>query len=132
MEQFYTDLADIVKKEWSMLYFEGFSEVDYIDEPDLLVYEDILCSEPCTDANNVTLLQLIHKGYKILMNFQGPNINIGNIVVKIKNAWFAFGECLNKDGNLYVSQIWPLKYVLPRLNLMRTELAFVFTVTETS
>lgn len=126
VEKLYSALADIVKQQSLGLYFQGSGEIDYIDEPDLLVFEDTLFSEEYSDANEAALLSLTERGYRILMNFQEPDNILGNVIVKIRDRWFAFEECTNDPGAAgpLITQIWPLKYVLPRIRQMETRPAY--------
>ena len=42
---------------------------------------------------------------------------MGNVAVKLGDKWFAIGECRKDEDDVpYVAQIWPLKYILPKIN----------------
>jgi len=71
------------------------------------------------------LLHLIKKGWKIIMNFMAPDCLLGNVAVKLGDKWIAIGQCRkNENGLPYVAQIWPLKYVLPRIRKMEIKPKF--------
>jgi hypothetical protein len=57
------------------------------------------------------------------MKFMASDCILGNVAVKIGDKWIAIGQCRkNEDGISYVAQIWPLKYILPRINKMEVKL----------
>jgi hypothetical protein len=53
---------------------------------------------------------------EIIMNFMTPDRILGNVAVKLGDKWFAIRECRKDEDIPYVAQIWPLKYVLPRIH----------------
>jgi hypothetical protein len=68
--------------------------------------------------NQIHRIVIYSKTWKIIMNFMAPDCVLGNVAVKLDDKWIAIGECRrNEDGIPYV-QIWPLKYVLPRIRKM--------------
>jgi hypothetical protein len=119
MEQFYDDLIDVIREKGCCLaskdpYFE-----DYIDEHDLLIFEDTLQGMEYDDSIEEILDCLAKKGYEIMMNFYREDVILGNVIVKLGNRWFAFGKCQeDSDAERYATEIWSLKYVLPRIQQM--------------
>jgi len=119
MEQFYDDLVDEVRKGHCYLASEDPYFEDYIDEHDLLIYEDTLHGMDYDDSIEAILARLVMKGHEIMMNFYGEDVILGNVVVKLGNKWFAFGQCKrDADQGKYVAEIWPLKYTLSKLDKM--------------
>jgi hypothetical protein len=114
---------------------EACSELNepYIPKPDveLIVFEDILHADPSyPDPLHEFLMCLIDKGWKIIMNFRAPDCILGNLAVKLGDKWFAIGECRKtEDGIPYVAQIWPLKYILPRIHKMEIKPQQTFLIT---
>jgi hypothetical protein len=95
----------------------------YIPKPavELIVFEDVLHADPTyPDPLHELLTCLVEKGWKIIMNFVAPDCILGNVAVKLGDKWFVIGECRKYEGNIpYVAQIWPLKYILPRIDKMK-------------
>jgi len=124
LERFYDDLIDVFWRNHFGFCTEACSELNepYIPKPDveLIVFEDILHADPAyPEPLEELLLCLIKKGWKIIMNFMAPDCILGNVAVKLGDKWIAIGECRrDEDGTPYVAQIWPLKYVLPRIHKM--------------
>lgn len=124
MEQFYRDLIDVIRAEDCYLALEDSDFKDYIDEHDLLLFEDTLHSEQCDHSFEDVLKSMTAKGYEIVLNFDSPRNVLGNVVVKLGEKWFAFGTCKNdSDEGFQVTEIWPLKYVLPRIWKMEAKLS---------
>jgi hypothetical protein len=129
MEQFYNDLVDTMIQNRSCLWVEGAEFEEFIDDHDLLVFEDTLRAMPYDDSNEAMLRCMIKKGYEIVMNSQEKDVLLGNVVVKLGDKWFAFGQCRNDvDEGLVISELWPLKYVLPRLNQNQVKLKHFFPI----
>lgn len=132
MEKFYDDLLDVLRGGRFGFYDEIRDEEPYILHPDieLIVFEDVLNGDPNDPESMLGLLgSLVRKGWQIKMNFVARNCLIGNVVVKIYDKWFAFGQCRrDDDGELYVAEIWPLKYVLPRIEKMEVKLKYAKAV----
>jgi hypothetical protein len=119
LEKFYSDLVDAMILNGSCLWAEGSEVEEFIDDHDLLVFEQSLNGMPYDDSNEKLLGLMVKKGYRIILNFQEPDIILGNIALKIDDKWFAFGQCKNDaDEGSCVTQIWPLKYVIPRIQKM--------------
>jgi hypothetical protein len=135
LERFYNDLVNVFWRNHFAFWTEACSDLSepYIPRPDveLIVFEDILYADPAyPDPLHEFLMCLIEKGWKIIMNFMAPDCILGNVAIKLGDKWFAIGECRkNQDGIPYVAQIWPLKYVLPRMHKMEIKPQQTFPIT---
>jgi hypothetical protein len=135
LERFYNDLVNVFWRNHFGFWTEACSELNepYIPKPDveLIVFEDILHADPAyPEPLHELLICLIEKGWQIIMNFMTPDCILGNVAVKIGDKWIAIGECRkNRDGIPYVAQIWPLKYILPRINKMEIKPKQTFSIT---
>jgi len=119
MEQFYSDLVDTMIQHGFYLWVEDSTVEEFIDDHDLLVFENALYKMPYDDSIEIMLGFMVKKGYEIVLNFLEKDVILGNVAVKLGDRWFAFGQCNNDvDEGMCVTEIWPLKYVLPRLNKM--------------
>jgi len=152
MEQFYYDLAKMFKeKNWQVLSDSEGSEK--MHRAHMLLFNQILCEDawhaktkaatlwflkrkdftittvydPAGSSDFVELLaSMKSKGYNIIMNFYAEDVVLGNVAVEIHNKWFAFGQCMNSEPDgLFVSEIWPLRYVLPKVKEMQMEPRFM-------
>jgi hypothetical protein len=147
MERFYADLATAIREGHWRVWMRYDSEEEIVDSDMLLFdsvvsdlthssdfdrvewlskekrYERVFIYDPEKNAELVELLQItMDKGYVIAMNFSSEDVVLGNIIVKISGKWFAFGQCRdNKVDDPYVTEIWPLKYVLPQLEKMQVQ-----------
>ena len=122
IERFYDELAELLRKEGSMVYTERNDPEDVLN-PELLLFNEHLCYDPNDDTAEEFLEEMEKKGYVIRMNFQARDAIIGNVVVKIENKWFAFGQCRRTAHvGLYVSDIWALRFVLTNLRKMEAKL----------
>jgi hypothetical protein len=131
IEDFYDDLAEAFKKLGVNAFYEGSSLIEEIEDPDLLVFEQNTSYEPYDNQAEEFLQEMLKKGYEILLNFQAPDVILGNVVVKIGDKWFAFGQCKNdQDAGPYVNEIWSLKYVLTRLPKMKIKLVYTIPLTK--
>lgn len=155
MEQFYYDLAKMFKeKKWQVLSDGGGSEK--MHRTHLLLFNQTLCEDarhengkPATlwflkkkDFTNTTvydpvrasdfaelLASMKSKGYHIVMNFHAEDVVLGNVTVEIHNKWFAFGRCMNSEPDgPFVSEIWPLRYVIPKIKEMQMEPRFMIPI----
>lgn len=130
MDKFYNEMAETMMEMgfsiWSGHWFDEasmdevlFEETAYVDPAD-----------PC-DIHKMLEHMVTKKDYKIVLNFYAPDVLNGNVTVKLKDKWFAFGRCRNdeKEG-LYVSEIWPLKYVLLRIPEMEVKLRYARSIFE--
>ena len=135
LERFYNDLVNVFWRNHFGFWTEACSELNepYIPKPDveLIVFVDILHADPAyPEPLHELLICLIEKGWQIIMNFMAPDCILGNVAVKLGDKWIAIGECRkNRDGILYVAQIWPLKYILPRINKMEIKPKQTFSIT---
>jgi len=76
-----------------------------------------------------TLRHVAEKGYEIAMNFYASDVILGNVAVKIDDKWFAFGECRNEGKfEQYITEIWPLSFVLSDLQSKEVQLRYVVSV----
>ncbi|MEM3785878.1 MAG: hypothetical protein QXZ59_00670 [Nitrososphaeria archaeon] len=134
MEEFYNDLLDVLRSGRFIFCDEIREEEPYILQPDteLIVFEEVLTGDPYDSESMFELLGcLVRRGWQIKMNFMSRNCLIGNVVVKIGEKWFAFGQCRRNDyEELYVAEIWPLKYVLPRIEKMEVKLKYAKAIRE--
>ncbi|MEM3551461.1 MAG: hypothetical protein QXQ94_08815 [Candidatus Bathyarchaeia archaeon] len=136
MEEFYNDLLDVWFRGCFGLYTDVFCEEEpYVLHPDieLVFFEDVLNVDPNDPEQPMLRLlgSLVKRGWQIKMNFMARNCLLGNVVVKIGDKWFAFGQCRRDDyGEPYVAEIWPLKYVLPRIEKMEVKLKYAKAIRE--
>lgn len=135
LERFYDDLIDVFWRNRFCFWTEACTYLNepYIPKPDveLIIFEDILCADPADpDPLHELLLHLVKKGWKIIMNFMAPDCIMGNVAVKLGDKWFAIGECRKDEDDVpYVAQIWPLKYILPKINKMEIKPQQTFPIT---
>jgi hypothetical protein len=135
LERFYDDLINVFWRNHFCFWTKACSELNepYIPKPDveLIVFEDILHAVPAyPEPLEELLLYMIKKGWKIIMNFMASDCILGNVAVKLGDKWFAIGECRkDRDGIPYVAQIWPLKYILPRIHKMEIKPQQTFPIT---
>jgi len=135
LECFYNDLVDVFWRNHFCFWTKACEDLNepYIPKPDveLIVFEDVLHADPAyPEPIEEMLLYLIKKGWKIIMNFIASDCVLGNVAVKLSDKWFAIGECRKtEDGIPYVAQIWPLKYVLPRIHKMEIKPQQTFLIT---
>jgi len=125
MEQFYNVLADVIFLKNCYVRWDRGVEEDVL-YPELLLFEETVSNEVYDSQLEALLGYMVERGYKIVMNFYAPDIVLGNVAVKIHDRWFAFGECINQGAResqegQYVTEIWPLKYVLPQLRQMEVK-----------
>lgn len=97
MEQFYNALADVIIQKDFGLYLGHGIEEDIL-HPELLLFEEALCGEVYDTQLELLLEYVAERGYCIVMNFSAADIVHGNVAVKIKDRWFAFGECINQSA----------------------------------
>jgi len=135
LERFYDDLVNVFWRNHFAFWTEACSDLNepYIPKPDveLIVFEDVLHADPVyPDPLHEFLMCLTDKGWKIIMNFMASDCILGNVAVKLGDKWFAIGECRrNRDDIPYVAQIWPLKYVLPRIHKMEIKPQHTYLIT---
>lgn len=126
MEDFYDDLLAVWRSGPFEICANMSEDEPYILHPDmeLVLFEEVLCSYPNDPYFIHELLrQVAEKGWQIILNFMAPDCLLGNVAVKVGDKWFAFGQCRkDEDGEPYVAEIWPLKYVLPRISKMEINL----------
>jgi hypothetical protein len=129
MEHFYDDLAEVLKKEGVIAFCEATAAQEEVDNPDLLVFDQGMEFEKHDNQGEELLQGMLKEGYEILLNFQAADVILGNVVVKLEDRWFAFGQCRNDPhAGPYVTDIWPLKYVLMRLPKTETGLISIFQI----
>jgi hypothetical protein len=134
LERFYNDLIDVFWRNHFGFWTEAcrYLNEPYIPKPDveLVVFEDIIHADPAyPEPVHELLIHLIEKGWQIIMNFMAPDCILGNVAAKLGDKWIAIGECRkNRDGTPYVAQIWPLKYVLPRIHKMEIKPQQMFLI----
>jgi hypothetical protein len=136
LERFYNDLIDVFWRNHFGFWTEAcrYLNEPYIPKPDveLVVFEDIIHADPAyPEPVHELLMRLIEKGWQIVMNFMAPDCILGNVAVKLGDKWIAIGECRKDEDSIpYVAQIWPLKYILPRISRMEVKLRHKFSITE--
>jgi len=122
MDEFYGDLLDVWRSGPFQICSGVSMEEPYVLHPDmeLVLFEEVLHVDPNDpEPLHELLRRLTEKGWEIIINFMARDCILGNVAVKIGDKWFAFGQARkNEDGEPYVAEIWPLKYVLPRLSKM--------------
>jgi hypothetical protein len=135
LERFYNDLIDVFWRNHFGFWTEAcrYLNEPYIPKPDveLVVFEDIIHADPAyPEPVHELLIHLIEKGWQIIMNFMAPDCILGNVAVKLGDKWIAIGECRkDEDDTPYVAQIWPLKYVLPRIHKMEIKPQHTYLIT---
>jgi hypothetical protein len=135
LERFYNDLIDVFWRNHFGFWTEAcrYLNEPYIPKPDveLVVFEDIIHADPAYPKPvHELLIHLIEKGWQIIMNFMAPDCILGNVAVKLGDKWIAIGECRkDEDDTPYVAQIWPLKYVLPRIHKMEIKPQHTYLIT---
>jgi len=128
IEKFCDDLAELLRKEGSMVYTE-LDEPQDVSNPELLLFNEHLSYDPNDDSAEDFLKEMVKDGYKICVNFQAGDAIVGNVAVKIGNKWFAFGRCQKaSDGGFYISSMWSLKFVLTNLQKMEIRLSQAFPI----
>ena len=127
LERFYNDLVNVFWRNHFAFWTKACEDLNepYIPKPDveLIVFEDVLHADPAyPDPLHEFLMCLINRGWKIIMNFMAPDCILGNLALRVGDKWFAIGECRkDRDGVPYVAQIWPLKYILPKMSKMEVK-----------
>lgn len=128
IEKFYNDFAQVLTEIPSMIAV-GSSDYEDVHDPDLLLFDTHFCYEPFDYQAEEFLSEMIKKGYEIVMNFQAEDVILGNVAVRIKDKWFAFGRCKNDpmEGQ-WVMDIWSLKHVLTNLRKMEITIQNAFAI----
>jgi hypothetical protein len=135
LERFYDDLVNVFWRNHFAFWTKACEDLNepYIPKPDveLIIFEDVLHADPkYPEPLHELLMCLIERGWKIIMNFMAPDCILGNVAVKLGDRRFAIGECRkDRDGIPYVAQIWPLKYILPRIKKMEIKPKHTFSIT---
>jgi hypothetical protein len=130
LERFYDDLIDVFWRNHFAFWTKACEDLNepYIPKPDveLIVFEDVIHTYPNDQRFMDELLaHLAKKDWQMIMNFMAPDCLLGNVAVKLGDKWFAFGQCRKyEDGEPYVAEIWPLKYVLPKISKMEIKPKF--------
>lgn len=132
MEQFYNTLADVmILKNCCVRLGPGVE--DDIVYPEVLLFDTTLSGEVYDDQLESLLQDAAERGYRIVKNFHASDVVLGNVSVKINDKWFAFGECINQSTKeshegQYVTEIWPLRQVVPNLRQMEVKLRYAFPI----
>jgi len=132
MEEFYNAFAEVIMQKNCYIRLDQGVEEDVL-YPELLLFEETVCGEVYDTQLEELLGYVAKRGYRIAMNFYAPDVVLGNVAVKIRDRWFAFGECINQSAResqegQYVTEIWPLKYVLPNLLQMEVKLRYAIPI----
>ena len=128
MEQFYMEMAKVMKEKNQSFWLEGYGPLQNQPIEEILFEQGFYVDPNDYEPTHEMLETLTERGYPIIMNFYAPDVILGNLAVKIKDKWFAFGQCKNDidQKEIYATEIWPLKYVLPRIKYM--EIATKFSI----
>jgi len=128
MEQFYDALASVIREKNYCVWLDSYLEEGF-PNPEWLLFEESVCGEPYDTELEEFLGYVVEKDYRIVMNFYAPDVVLGNVAVKINGRWFAFGECRNENPEeQFVTEIWPLKYVLPKMRQMEVKLRYAVSI----
>jgi len=132
MEQFYNVMADVIVQKNYDAWIDHGVEVA-IHYPELFLFEESICGGPYDTELEELLGYVVERGYRIVMNFCAPGMVLGSIAVRIRDKWFAFGECRNEgaresEEGHYVTEIWSLKYVLPNLRQLKVKLRYAIPI----
>ena len=117
MEQFYMEMAKVMKEKNHGFWLEGFGTLENQPIEEILFEQGFYIDPNDYEPTHEMLETVAKRGYPIVMNFYAPDVILGNLAVKIIDKWFAFGQCKNDidKKEIYATEIWPLKYVLPRI-----------------
>lgn len=132
MEEFYNALTDVIIQKNCYIRLGPGVEEDVL-YPEVLLFDTTIFSEIVEDQLEPLLQCVAARGYRIVMNFYESEVVLGNVAVKINDKWFAFGECINQGAReswegKYVTEIWPLKQVIPNLRQMEVKLRYAIPI----
>jgi len=130
MEQFYIEMAKVMKEKNHGFWLEGFGTLENQPIEEILFEQGFYVDPNDYEPTHEMLETLTERGYPIIMNFYAPDVILGNLAVKIIDKWFAFGQCKNDidQKEIYTTEIWPLKYVLPRVKQMLIKPRFSLSI----
>jgi len=128
MEQFYMEMAKVMKEKNHGFWLEGFGTLENQPIEEILFEQGFYIDPNDYEPTHEMLETLTERGYPIIMNFYAPDVILGNLAVKIKDRWFAFGQCKNDidKKEMYATEIWPLKFILP--NMKKIEVRPKFSI----
>jgi len=130
MEQFYMEMAKVMKEKNHGFWLEGYGTLNNQPIEEILFEQGFYIDPNDYEPTHEMLKTVAKRGYPIIMNFHAPDVILGNVAVKIKDKWFAFGQCKNDidQKEIYATEIWPLKYIIPRIKQMEIKLGFSISV----
>ena len=130
MEQFYMEMAKVMKEQNHGFWLEGYGTQKNQPIEEILFEQGFYVDPNDYEPTHEMLETLTERGYPIIMNFHAPDVILGNLAVKIIDKWFAFGQCKNDidQKEIYATEIWPLKYVLPRTKQMLIKPRFSLSI----
>ena len=131
MEQFYMEMAKVMKEKNHGFWLEGFGTLENQPIEEILFEQGFYIDPNDYEPTHEMLETVAKRGYPIIMNFHAPDVILGNLAVKLKDKWFAFGQCKNdidQKEEIYATEIWPLRYVIPRLNLSEVKPRFSISI----
>ena len=128
MEQFYMEMAKVMKEKNHGFWLEGFGTLENQPIEEILFEQGFYVDPNDYEPTHEMLETVAKRGYPIIMNFHAPDVILGNLAVKIKDKWFAFGQCKNDidQKEIYATEIWPLKFILP--NMKKIEVSPKFSI----
>ena len=130
MEQFYMEMAKVMKEKNHGFWLEGYGTLRNQPIEEILLEQGFYVDPNDYEPTHEMLETLTERGYPTIMNFHAPDVILGNLAVKIIDRWFAFGQCKNDidQKEIYATEIWPLRYVIPRLNLSEVKPRFSISI----
>ena len=130
MEQFYIEMAKVMKEKNHGFWLEGYGALKNQPIEEILFEQGFYIDPNDYEPTHEMLETVAKRGYPIIMNFHAPDVILGNLAVKIKDKWFAFGQCKNDidQKEIYATEIWPLKYILPRMKFLQVTLKFSVSI----
>jgi len=130
MEQFYMEMAKVMKEQNHGFWLEGYGILQNQPIEEILFEQGFYVAPSDYEPTHEMLETLTERGYPIVMNFYAPDVILGNLAVKIKDRWFAFGQCKNDidQKEIYATEIWPLKDVMVGLKCNEIKLRFSISI----
>ena len=130
IEQFYIEMAKVIKERNHGFWLEGYGTLQNQPIEEILFEQGFYIDPNDYEPTHKMLETVAKRGYPIIMNFHAPDVILGNLAVKIKDRWFAFGQCKNDidQKEIYATEIWPLKDVLVGLKCNEIKLRFSISI----
>ena len=132
MEQFYTEMAKVMKEKNHGFWLEGYGALNDQQIEEILFEQGFYVDPNDYEPTHEMLETVAKRGYPIIMNFYAPDVILGNLAVKIKERWFAFGQCKNDidQKEIYATEIWPLKYIVVHMSHIEVKLRVSISVSK--